>query len=144
MALGQAMLYISGDVALFVGLLLSGWAFGATYSVLVLVVGDVFGRRYFASNYMLYDGLPAAVGSVSLAKYMAQAVYMRHADDNGRCRGDECFRPAYLCIAGLQFLGVVCTVIFSLRARAVYSILLGADAQRTDSASPRSIYPMIL
>merc|ERR1712039_567073 len=97
-------------------------AFGSTYSLLVLTVGDTFGRTYFASNYMLYDGIPAAVGSVCFAKYMAQAVYMKHADTKGKCRGDECFRLAYVCVAGLQVLGSVCAVMFSLRtSRAMYS-----------------------
>merc|ERR1712039_886171 len=38
------------------------------YPLLVIVVGELFGLERVASNYMVYDGAPRALGSLVLAK----------------------------------------------------------------------------
>merc|ERR1739848_139513 len=43
MSAGQAALCVPGPVALCIGVALSGFAFGSTYPLHVLVVGDLFG-----------------------------------------------------------------------------------------------------
>merc|ERR1712187_15249 len=81
------------------------------------------GTVRFASNYMLFDGAPGAVGGTIVAVWITQWVYTMHAGQDGKCRGEKCFFFTYLLIAVLQLVGVVLVVRLSMKSKLVYGII---------------------
>jgi len=122
MGTAHAFLSCHGAAALIVGSALAGAAYGFAFPLLVIVVAEVFGESRVASNYMVFDGSPQAIGSVLIAQCLATAVYSSHevCDDAGTCEcsGDECFRLAHLVIAALNAAGCCVGTLLTLRMRA--------------------------
>jgi len=147
MACAHGVLAVRGPIALIAGTALSGAAFGAVYPLLVLAVTEMFGQEYIASNYMVFDGIPGAIGVVLIAKVLASRVYSAHTgldpgsgDDEsrcydesgsgsgqGKCFGDECFRLAHLAIVGVELLGCTLGVVLMIRTRNVYAAIFGQN-----------------
>lgn len=125
MAGAHALFCVPGATALLAGVVLSGCAFGACYPLLVLTVAEVFGTERVASNYMVFDGTPGAIGVLVYAKLLAQSVYNRHADVDGTCHGDVCFRQAHLAIVASELMISLLGCWLALRTRVVYSALRG-------------------
>jgi len=120
MAAAHAILCVPRSGSLLLGTILAGWAFGSSYPLNVLIIGEVFGPDRFASNYMIIDGTPGACGSLIFAKLLAESVYNAHAGPDGKCHGDECFRLAHAVIAGAQLVACVLGTFLSFRVRPVY------------------------
>lgn len=132
MAAGHAVICLEGPAPLLVGTALGGIAFGSVFPLLVLTVSEVFGQARLASNYMIFDGSPGAVGSIVFAKVLAGAVYRshQHCDVNGQhceCDGDECFRLSHLVIIGVELAVGLVGVFLGMRSRAVYKMLRGDE-----------------
>ena len=94
-AIAQYILATTSRQAGFViGAIMSGIAFGMVWPLMVLIVGEIFGNRNLAGNYMFFDGFTCAAGTLFLSKLVAQAVYVKHIDediDPNNCYGTECF-----------------------------------------------------
>ena len=71
------------------GVTLAGVSFGMVWPMMVLITGEVFGNRHVGANYMWYDGMSSAVGTVLFSKIVAQEVYDEHIanDDKGDSDG---------------------------------------------------------
>eukprot|EP00928_Gymnodinium_smaydae_P011331 TRINITY_DN14195_c0_g1_i2.p1 TRINITY_DN14195_c0_g1~~TRINITY_DN14195_c0_g1_i2.p1 ORF type:complete len:251 (-),score=24.53 TRINITY_DN14195_c0_g1_i2:91-843(-) len=121
MAAGHGILCCSGPAALYIGTAMGGWAFGSCFPLLVLIVSEVFGSHRVASNYMIFDGSPGAVGALVFAKLVAQAWYKANAGADGRCYGERCFLVPHISIVALQTLAAFLAVILSRRVRNVYA-----------------------
>lgn len=86
------------------GAILSGVNFGMVWPLLVLCVGEIFGPSHVGANYMFYDGVASAGGTLLLSKFIAQRVYDSHIDpatspDAYTCIGADCFRLTHYLIA---------------------------------------------
>lgn len=126
MALGHGVLCIPGPEALLGGTALCGWAFGSCFPLLVLAVAEIFGKKRLASNYMIFDGSPGAIGALLFAKFLAQAVYKAHEDSaDEKCHGDICFRLSHVVIVVAQLIMAILGCILSVRVRVVYEALAG-------------------
>ena len=123
MAAGHATLCLPGPVALLVGTALAGWAFGSCFPLLVLTVNEIFGSARLASNYMIFDGSPGAVGAIVFAKFVYNAVFDAHKSDDGTCSGDACFTLSHVLIVATQLAVGVLGWIFSRRVQVVYDAL---------------------
>jgi len=123
MATAHAVFMLPGDIAVYVGTALCGWAFGACYPLLVLVVGEIWGEERIASNYMIFDGTPGAVGSLVFARVLPSAMVKAHADPDGVCRGDHCFFDVHAVILSCQALCFIIGCVFACRTRVVYKSL---------------------
>merc|ERR550532_3728848 len=88
MAAGHAILSLPGPGALLLGVMLAGFAYGSSYPLTLFLVVELFGPERVASNYMIFDGTPGAIGTFLSAKMLAGAIYHHHADPDGKCRGD--------------------------------------------------------
>jgi hypothetical protein len=97
----------------------------------VLIVGEVFGTANMGANYMFYDGLSSAFGTLILSKFVTQAVYERHIESEGSrtCYGQQCFLDTHIIIAILSFTCVVASYWFYRSTRHAY-------ARRRDAATP--------
>jgi hypothetical protein len=98
------------------GVTLSGWAFGMTWPMMVLITGEVFGTAHVGANYMFFDGFSSAMGTLLLSKFVAQTVYdehmiKSHGDDidaeNFQCYGKGCFQMSHVivCLLSLTCVG---------------------------------------
>ncbi|KAI2500789.1 hypothetical protein MHU86_13646 [Fragilaria crotonensis] len=100
----HAILAISTELISFIGgVFLSGLAFGMVWPLMVLITGELFGPSHVGANYMFYDGLTCAIGTLALSKFVAQRVYESHVETGTTtCYGPECFRATNMIIAGLS------------------------------------------
>jgi hypothetical protein len=115
--------YSTDQVSFVILCTLSGLAFGMTWPLMVLVVGDVFGVGNHGANYMFFDGFTKAVGTLFLSEYVAGNVYENHVDpdDPLSCYGPACFRPTHLVVAGLSFLCIFVSLALQYMSRYAYN-----------------------
>lgn len=130
-----------------IGVALAGIAFGMAWPLMVLIVGEVFGKTngkycvhlcykiqmwpesliFFivGANYMFYDGFTSAVGTMLLSQIVAGGVYERHinkdAEDKLTCLGDACFRLTHLIVAGLSLTCALTSVLMMYTSRHIYN-----------------------
>jgi hypothetical protein len=120
------MLGMAVDQSVFViGSLLAGAAFGMVWPLLVLVVGEVWGKNHMGANYMFFDGFTSAIGTLLLSKIIAQDIYESHtdphADDPNACYGTACFRQTHMIVAGLSLSCVLTSVGLMYASRHAYN-----------------------
>ena len=108
---------------LIAGVALAGAGFGATWTLMVVTVSELFGPDHMGSNYMLFDGMGAAVGNLGLAMLLSQSVYTAHIADPSRsetCLGAACFRETHLVVVGLLLTSVAAACGFAWSSRGLY------------------------
>mmetsp|Transcript_58447 Transcript_58447/g.155510 ORF Transcript_58447/g.155510 Transcript_58447/m.155510 type:complete len:526 (-) Transcript_58447:163-1740(-) len=120
MALGHAALCVSGPLPLYVGVLLIGYAFGSQYPVMIISITELFGAARIASNYMVFDGMPGALASLLIAKYLSTWIYESHITSGKLCKGDECYTEVYETMIGLCVVASCCAALLGMRAKEVY------------------------
>ena len=124
MALAHAILCLRGPIALLAGTALGGVAFGAVYPLLVLVITEVFGQERVASNYMIFDGLPGAIGVFLIGHLLVSYVYDQHtAAGESECHGDDCFLLSHLIVVGVEAFGCILGAVLASRTWVIYRTL---------------------
>jgi Major Facilitator Superfamily len=113
--IGHFVLAVGDDRPLFVaGVILVGFSFGMMWPLMVLIVGDLYGKRYHGANYLLYDGFASAAGTLLLAKYVTQTVYENHIQpDTGNditCYGKACFAGSHVVASLLCFVALLSAI----------------------------------
>lgn len=105
------------------GVCFAGAAFGMIWPLMVLIVGEVFGTANMGANYMFFDGLSSALGTLLLSKFVTQEVYERHLPDEQQrtCYGQDCFFGAHIIVAVLSFTAVAASYWFYHTTRHVYA-----------------------
>jgi MFS family permease len=137
-AVAHLILAFSTEKISFVlGTTLTGAAFGMVWPLMVLIVGEVFGPAHVGANYMFFDGVSSAAGTLFLSKFVAQEVYERHirpvttADDgNGStvhsgdlftCYGPECYRDTHLIVSALCISCGLSSAVLQYTSRRTYN-----------------------
>lgn len=121
--LGHAVLAQARTRSAFVaGVILSGMAFGMVWPLMVLIVGDIFGVQNHGQNYMFYDGFTSAIGTIVVSKYIVQAVYENHIeeDDGITCYGLDCFKQSQVIVTGLCLSCVITSIVMTMRTWSRY------------------------
>ncbi|KAF8069613.1 Dclre1a [Scenedesmus sp. PABB004] len=99
---------------------------GHLYAIsLLLGAVDLFGLKHFAANYTTLQFAPAA-GSYLLASWLTGALYDAAARAHGDphdCIGPDCFRRAFLLLAGLAAVGAVACAVATARSRRAYAAM---------------------
>uniref|UniRef100_A0A7R9WXL3 Nodulin-like domain-containing protein n=1 Tax=Craspedostauros australis TaxID=1486917 RepID=A0A7R9WXL3_9STRA len=99
-----------GSAGFIVGVTLSGLAYGTIWPLMVLVVGDVFGKTNLGAIYLWFDGSTVALGTLLISKMLSQYIYEQHrvhpdssgaiADaESSTCFGEECFQMTHIITA---------------------------------------------
>ena len=103
------------------GALAGGLAFGAMWPHFVVLASELFGSKHLATNYMFFDGLCGAVGTMLLANALPSAVYT-HAAGAGRrdCHGPMCFGPTHGIIAALCVAAIGASALIGCRSQTLY------------------------
>jgi MFS family permease len=108
-----------------IGVTLSGIAFGMIWPLMVLISAEVFGVAGAGQNYMFYDGVSSAGGTLLITKFVAQAVYDHNTDPNGAdsktCIGMDCFQTTHMIVAGLCLSCVVSSTVMMYTSRHTYN-----------------------
>lgn len=124
----------TGLVSFVIGCTISAIAFGMAWPLMVLIVGDVFGVEHHGANYMFYDGVTKALGTLLLSEYLSGSVYEAHAsfqvvdDDSGSfatCLGPSCFRTTNITIAALAATCILASLILCYQTRHAYFVPSG-------------------
>jgi MFS family permease len=115
---GQLLLATSAWAAVLVGVLLSGMANGAVWTIIPIVMADLYGLENLGANYKV-TCIGEAVGYLAISRGLAAHLYQQaignqqqqstsssgsDADDHGTtttCLGSQCFRETFLICAGL-------------------------------------------
>ena len=63
------------EALLLLGVAAAGVAFGSVWPLLVVTVKDLWGVRWFAVNFMVFDGITAGVATVALGIVLPSAIY---------------------------------------------------------------------
>lgn len=114
------------EVSFVIGITLSGVAFGMVWPLMVLCVGEIFGKAHFGANYMFFDGFTSAAGTFLLSKMVAQRVYEGHIDprngnnDGVTCYGQRCFQQTHIIIVVLSMTCLVTSAVTQYKTRKVY------------------------
>jgi MFS family permease len=107
------------------GVTLAGVAFGMVWPLMVLISAEVFGLPGAGQNYMFYDGVSSAAGTLLLTKFVAQAVYDENTDPNGAdaktCLGMACFRATHMIVAALCVSCIFSSWLMLYTSRHVYN-----------------------
>ncbi|WIA09948.1 hypothetical protein OEZ85_010161 [Tetradesmus obliquus] len=120
---------------LYVLSVLLGVAFGAHWSLLPAITSDLFGLKHFAANYTTLQFAPA-MGSYLLATEVTGWLYDRAAEAHGdihQCIGPDCFRTAFLLLAGLAALSSLACCLATSRSRRAY-VALAMHLKQVDIA----------
>jgi hypothetical protein len=110
--IAHALLAVSWSEFEFLGaILLTGIAYGMYHPLIILVVGDLFGPKYLASNFLFMDGISLAGGSVLLNKIVSQHVYEAHLQEgSATCIGEGCFGVTHWITCGLCVTAMLTSV----------------------------------
>jgi len=129
----------STEVWFVAGVAMTGWAFGMIWPLMVLIVGETFGTHNVGANYMFYDGVTSAAGTLLMSKFVAQEVYESHIhrdhsipgedageewgvgeDDGLTCYGMGCFQMSHAVVSGLSLTCICSSAALMYKTREVY------------------------
>ena len=118
--LGQIALALDSSGTIYAATLISGLSYGALWSLVPCIVMDLFGRKNYGTNYNLFAVAPA-LGSVLVSVVLAAGVYHEHTPKGKTCCiGKACYEATFLTAAGVAAIGVVLTIVLSLRSNVFY------------------------
>ncbi|KAL3797584.1 hypothetical protein ACHAW5_003303 [Stephanodiscus triporus] len=114
-AAAHFVLAISTSEGAFVfGVTLAGLSFGMVWPMMVLITGEFFGVAHVGANYMWFDGMSSAVGTLLISKVVAQEVYDEHivreesgGEGNFKCTGLGCFAMTHAIVSLLSLTCIV-------------------------------------
>ena len=98
MGIAQIMFSIGSPILLYPSLLLVGYLFGCSVSLLAINVADIFGPKYVSTNFGAVDSAPI-FGSYLYVTGIVTLFYRANStDENGikSCIGGQCFRIPFI------------------------------------------------
>ena len=132
MGLCHAMLLFARfTILIFAATITGGLAYGAFWSLLPTLVGELFGLTAFASTYMAYS-LATSSASLVLSTQLASRVAEAHTEPAPPappgmppppptlCYGDDCYRLTHFVVIGCCALGALCVSVVGFRTRHFY------------------------
>jgi MFS family permease len=137
MGLGHTALAIRvGPFGFYLSVFGIGSAFGAMFTLNVVIVSELWGSATFGSNYMFFDGTTSVVGTLVVAKYLTQMVYSDHIElpETTVCHGHSCFAETHWVIAGTCCAALVSQAALAWQTRGLYM-----RTQADDKADPTSM-----
>lgn len=105
---------------LYVGVVLCGAGYGGWWTLLPVIMGDLFGLQHLGAVYKATT-VPEAAGYLLVGNWMTAAFYQEVAREHGTgtaCRGADCFRTACLVGAALCATAVAACLELGRRVQA--------------------------
>ncbi|GLJ51528.1 hypothetical protein SUGI_1095200 [Cryptomeria japonica] len=117
--------------SLYVASIAIGFSFGAQWPVLLAIISELFGLKYYATLYN-FGAAASPVGSYLLSVKVAGALYDREARKQLllqapnsshnilTCMGHECFRLSFIIMTFVSLFGALISAILVVRTRKFY------------------------
>ena len=127
-------LIIAFDIpnGLYVASIIIGFCFGANWPVLFSIISELFGLKYYSTLYNV-GSVASPIGSYLLSvrvagylydkearKQMAALGLKRKPGEELNCNGGDCYKTAFLIIAGVALFGALVSLILVVRTRNFY------------------------
>lgn len=110
---------------------LLGICYGVQFAIMVPTASELFGLKNFGIiyNFML---LGNPLGALLFSGWLAGYIYDEEAAKQqvSTCLGPECFRVTFFVLTGVCGLGVILSVILTIRIKPVYKILYSGGSFR--------------
>ncbi|KAF5793145.1 putative MFS transporter superfamily [Helianthus annuus] len=131
------LLYASAlNGTLYVATALLGICYGVQFGVMIPTSSELFGLKNFGLIYN-FMGLGNPIGALLFSGMLAGYVYDTEQAKQGgsTCMGPDCFRVTFFVLAGVCSLGVILSLILTIRIRPVYQMLYASGSFRLSQSS---------
>eukprot|EP00755_Sulcionema_specki_P019094 Sspe_Gene.68571::Locus_40428_Transcript_1_1_Confidence_1.000_Length_1793::g.68571::m.68571 len=120
--MAQALLAIPSSATVFPGFCLAGFSYGGMQAVFPALLFELFGVRFFASNYMWMMFAPS-FGALGFSTLLASSVYEHYQieTDDGEitCNGSRCFLITHVVIGVACLFATLLTFLLHRRTRRI-------------------------
>nr|GMC82183.1 uncharacterized membrane protein YMR155W-like [Ipomoea batatas] len=130
--LGHVLIAFGVPNSLYFSSMLMGFCFGAQWPLILAIISELFGLKYYSTLYNLGAGA-SPVGlyilNVRVAGHLYDKEALRQMADKGlarkpgedlTCLGVECYKPAFLIITAATFVGCLVSLVLVIRTREFY------------------------
>lgn len=130
--LGHILIAFGVPNSLYFSSMLMGFCFGAQWPLILAIISELFGLKYYSTLYNLGAGA-SPVGlyilNVRVAGHLYDKEALRQMADKGitrkagedlTCVGVECYKPAFLIITAATFVGCLISLVLVMRTRKFY------------------------
>lgn len=131
------------DGTLYAATALLGICYGVQFSIMVPTVSELFGLKHFGLFYN-FMSLGNPIGAFLFSGLLAGYIYDHEAakqhglsilSSSLTCLGPNCFRLTFLILAGVCGLGVLLSIVLSVRIKPVYEMLYSGGSFRLPQSS---------
>ncbi|PKI66745.1 protein NUCLEAR FUSION DEFECTIVE 4-like [Punica granatum] len=131
------------DGTLYAATALLGICYGVQFSIMVPTVSELFGLKHFGLFYN-FMSLGNPIGAFLFSGLLAGYIYDHEAakqhglevlNSGLTCLGPNCFRLTFMILAGVCGLGVILSVVLSIRIKPVYQMLYAGGSFRLPQSS---------
>nr|GMC86332.1 uncharacterized membrane protein YMR155W-like [Ipomoea batatas]GME11895.1 uncharacterized membrane protein YMR155W-like [Ipomoea batatas] len=130
--LGHVLIAFGVPNSLYFSSMLMGFCFGAQWPLILAIISELFGLKYYSTLYNLGAGA-SPVGLYILNVRVAGHLYDKEAlrqmaakglarkpGEDLSCLGVECYKPAFLIITAATFVGCLVSLVLVMRTREFY------------------------
>jgi len=149
MATSQLMMaWVDGVAVLYAAMSLCFLAYGAFWSLMPVLVAELFGEASIGTIYTII-GLAPASASFAVTVGVASPVYKAHVPPNppplcvhmqrGKCFGLPCYKDTFLITTGLCVLGACLALVLAARMRPFYRRVRLASSNSSMAEGPVAV-----
>lgn len=129
---GHLLIAFNVPYGLYVASVVTGFCFGAYWPLIVTIISELFGLKYYSTLYNL-GGLASPIGMYLLnvrvtghlydmeaKKQMAALGVQRKIGEELNCVGGECFKLSFIIITVVTLFGALISLVLAVRTRKFY------------------------
>ncbi|XP_060206177.1 protein NUCLEAR FUSION DEFECTIVE 4-like [Lycium barbarum] len=120
--------------SLYASSVLMGFCFGAQWPLILSIISELFGLKYYATLYN-FGSVASPIGGYilnvrvaghlydkeAMKQLQAKGIFTRKIGEDLNCVGVKCYKQAFLIITGATFTGAIVSLILVLRTRKFYA-----------------------
>ncbi|XP_049361853.1 uncharacterized protein LOC125826540 [Solanum verrucosum] len=132
--IGHLLIAFGVRNSLYVSSVLMGFCFGAQWPLILSIISELFGLKYYATLYN-FGSVASPIGGYilnvrvaghlydkeALKQLEAKGIFTRKIGEDLNCVGVQCYKQAFLIISGATFVGTIVSLILVLRTRKFYA-----------------------
>ncbi|KAJ8537748.1 hypothetical protein K7X08_014288 [Anisodus acutangulus] len=132
--IGHLLIAFGVRNSLYASSVLMGFCFGAQWPLILSIISELFGLKYYATLYN-FGSIASPIGGYilnvrvaghlydkeALKQLAAKGIFTRKVGVDLNCAGVECYKQAFLIITGATFAGAIISLILVLRTRNFYA-----------------------
>ncbi|KAK4730891.1 hypothetical protein R3W88_023879 [Solanum pinnatisectum] len=132
--IGHLLIAFGVRNSLYMSSVLMGFCFGAQWPLILSIISELFGLKYYATLYN-FGSVASPIGGYilnvrvaghlydkeALKQLEAKGIFTRKIGEDLNCVGVQCYKQAFLIISGATFVGSIVSLILVLRTRKFYA-----------------------